>query len=122
MEAFKLPKETEEEKEERRQEIQSAMKGASRTPLETMKLGLTVLEIAEEVARKGNPNAITDAGVAGLTALSAVKGARYNVLINLNSIDDEEFTSEVEAEVDQVLTKAEELAQQVETIVEEELA
>ncbi|SJZ69039.1 cyclodeaminase/cyclohydrolase family protein [Selenihalanaerobacter shriftii] len=116
MSAFKLPKETEEEKEERSKEIQKALKGASITPLNTMKLGLKVLEIAKEVAKEGNPNAASDVGVAGLMALSTVKGGSYNVLINAQSLKDEKVSKELKDEANDIIAKAEKLANEIEEI------
>jgi formiminotetrahydrofolate cyclodeaminase len=116
--AFKLPKETEEEKEERQIQIQKALKGASLVPLRTMRLGLKLLKITKEVAKEGNPNAASDAGVAGLTALSAIKGGNYNVLINVGSLKNEKFAKELNDEASEIIAEAEELAQEIERITE----
>ncbi|MCK8827280.1 cyclodeaminase/cyclohydrolase family protein [Natroniella acetigena] len=117
MAAFRLPKETEAEQEERSKQIQEALKGASITPLNTMKLGLKVLEIAKEVATEGNPNAASDIGVAGLMALSTVKGGSYNVLINAESLKDEKVAKDLKDEASEIITKAEKLAAEIEEIV-----
>ncbi|MCK8815822.1 cyclodeaminase/cyclohydrolase family protein [Natroniella sulfidigena] len=121
MAAFRLPKETEAEQEERSKQIQEALKGASITPLNTMKLGLKVLEIAREVATEGNPNAASDIGVAGLMALSTVKGGSYNVLINAESLKDEKVATELKDEASEIISKSERLAAEIEEIVESKI-
>lgn len=72
-----------------------ALKRALLVPLETTGLSYRILELAGEVARKGNKKAITDAGVASLLANTAVQGADLNVRINLGSIKDEGFRKPV---------------------------
>lgn len=119
--AFKLPKETDEEKAARKTAIQEALKIAVGTPLETMKNGLEVLKLTKILAEKGNPNAITDLGCAVHLANAAIAGAELNVRINLGSITDHEFTKRVEAEIAQIRKAAEELTQQVLTIVESKI-
>ena len=100
MEAFGLPKATEEEKEKRSAAIQAAMVHAARVPLKTAEDCLLLLELVEAVAGRGNPAAVTDLGVGNLMAFAGLTGACYNVKINLNSIRDttvkEELTGLVE--------------------------
>jgi glutamate formiminotransferase/formiminotetrahydrofolate cyclodeaminase len=83
-----------------------------------MRLGLKLLKITKEVAKEGNPNAASDAGVAGLTALSAIKGGNYNVLINVGSLKNEKFAKELNDEASEIIAEAEELAQEIERITE----
>lgn len=91
MAAFRLPKETDEQKAERRAAVQAAYKGAVEPPLAVCAAASRVLALAAVVAEQGNPNAISDAGVAALLAASAVDGAALNVDINLGAIKDESF-------------------------------
>lgn len=121
MDAFKLPKNSDEEIEERKKSIQEALKGASMVPLETMKLGLELMEIASEVLEKGNKNAMSDAGVAALTAMTAVKGGSYNVLINAQSLSDKKLSSELIEEVEDIIKKAENLHLEIEESLREKL-
>jgi formiminotetrahydrofolate cyclodeaminase len=60
--------------------------GAAVVPFETAALGLELLDLLPELARKGNANAASDVGVAGLLASAAAKGAVFNVEINLDSL------------------------------------
>ena len=102
MEAFKLPKETQEEKEARTIKIQSAFKQAAIVPLGVAQKSKAVLDLAKDVVLKGNKNAVTDGAVAGMMARSAALGAIYNVGINLVSIKDEDFVKKVSVEIDEI--------------------
>jgi len=90
MAALKLPKGTEEEKRERRRMLRQANRLATEVPLQVMEFSLQALALAREVAFRGNKNCLSDAGVAGLMAAAACKGAAYNVLINLPGLRGEE--------------------------------
>lgn len=91
--AFKLPKETDEEKAERSKEIQAATKIAAEIPMEVARKAFEMMNIIAEVAENGNQNAITDACVSMMTARTAVLGAILNVKINLSSIKDVEYVA-----------------------------
>ncbi len=95
MNARRLPNKTEEEKKLRSKSMQNGLKEAVMVPLNTAKLSLKVIEIAETVAQYGNPNSITDVGVGAQCAYTGVIGGIYNVLINLKDITDEEFVNEM---------------------------
>jgi formiminotetrahydrofolate cyclodeaminase len=98
--AFKLPKETDEEKAFRALKIQEATKKAAEVPLQVAKKAFRVMDFIHIVAKTGNQNAVTDACVAMMCARTAVLGALLNVKINLSSIHDEEFVVRVREEVD----------------------
>jgi formiminotetrahydrofolate cyclodeaminase len=91
MAAFKLPRATEAEQAARAEAIQEATKGATRVPYAVMELGLEALRFCERVAEAGNTNSASDAGVGALLGLACVRGACFNVRINLKAIDDETF-------------------------------
>lgn len=86
MDGFGMPKETPNEKNVRRSAIRAATLTAASVPFETAELGLKLLELLPDLARKGNANAASDVGVAGLLASAAAKGAVFNVEINLDSL------------------------------------
>jgi formiminotetrahydrofolate cyclodeaminase len=100
--AFKLPKATEEEQEQRKQAIQDAMKNAARVPLGVAYDALQVMDLAEKVIRNGNRNAVSDGAVGTMMARTAVLGALYNVRINLASVKDKPFVAEMMREVDRI--------------------
>lgn len=99
MKAFKLPKETDEEKKSRTEAIQSGMKLAANVPLETAQAAMEILGMIEAVVVRGNSNAVTDGAVAAMMTRTAVLSALYNVKINLGSIKDAEYVERVAAEV-----------------------
>jgi methenyltetrahydrofolate cyclohydrolase len=102
MKAYKMAKETDEEKRSRQHAIQEALKEAARVPLLVADMGIRLLDLAESLVREGNQNAITDAVVAALIARSAVIGAVYNVRINLLSVKDVTFRDSAKRQVDQL--------------------
>ncbi|MBN2543450.1 cyclodeaminase/cyclohydrolase family protein [bacterium] len=109
MGAYKLPRETEEDKAVRDQAVQHALKKAAQVPFETMKSALGVLKLSIDAAEKGNKNLVSDAGVAAHMAWSAIRSAYYNVVINANSISDEGFVNQIKGDSDKMLTESDEL-------------
>jgi formiminotetrahydrofolate cyclodeaminase len=93
MAAFRMPKETPDERAVRAEAIQRAYVSAAQPPLLVCTKSLRALELAVQVAEEGNPNAASDSGVAALLAVAALEGAALNVQINLGSIEDETFRS-----------------------------
>lgn len=87
--AFKMPKETEEDKAARRQAIADGTLVSTEVPFRTMELGYEGLKLAETMIGKSNPNAASDLGVAILNLTGCIKGAWLNVLINLSGVKDE---------------------------------
>jgi len=106
MAAFKLPKKTKAEQAACGAAIQEATKGATRVPFSVMELALEALRFCEPVAEKGNTNSASDAGVGAMLGLAAVRGAAYNVRINLIGIEDEAFRAEWRAKADAILAEA----------------
>ncbi len=104
--AFKLPKETDEQKAIRSQEIQAATKVAAEVPMEIARKAYAMMEIIEQVAEHGNQNAITDACVSMMTARTAVLGGLLNVRINLSSIKDEAYVASMAQEADRLEKEA----------------
>jgi len=105
MSAFKMPKETEEQKELRKIQIQNNMKKASLLPLEVAEDSFSLMVLINAITEKGNKNAITDAAVAAMMARTAVLSALYNVKINLSSIKDQEFVEKISLKVKEFETK-----------------
>ena len=91
MDAWKLPKNSEDEVIKRKNEINDATLNAALVPLETAKKASAILELLPELAEYGNSNAITDVAVAALLAHSSAIGAIYNVRINLLDLDEVEI-------------------------------
>ncbi|MGB1588150.1 MAG: cyclodeaminase/cyclohydrolase family protein [Poseidonia sp.] len=89
MACFKLPKSDEVEIQSRRTAIRKATLKAATVPYETACLATDLLVLLPELAEKGNANAVSDVGVAGLLASAASKGAVFNVEINLDSLPED---------------------------------
>lgn len=113
MEAYRLPKETDQEKEKRSQAIQQALQGAAMHPLKVARQCLEVMRLCRWAVASGNPNALSDAGVASLLAQSGINGALYNVDINLKGIKDPKFKAEMEIERDKILEEARAIQEEI---------
>ncbi|HJP62760.1 MAG TPA: glutamate formimidoyltransferase [Mucilaginibacter sp.] len=98
MAAFNLPKGSDEEKAVRTEAIQAATKYAIDVPFNVMKLAYQSMEVIKAMAETGNPNSVTDAGVAALCARTAVLGAFMNVRINASGYKDKAYTDKILAE------------------------
>ncbi|MFA5101775.1 MAG: cyclodeaminase/cyclohydrolase family protein [Candidatus Thermoplasmatota archaeon] len=121
MKALKLPKETEEQKAQRKNALQTAFKQAAEIPLETARKCLQILDVAHIVAKKGNKNSITDAGVSALLAQTGVQAAMLNVRINLSSIKDEDYVSQVTTELQELLQDTMQKSAEILVIVDQNL-
>lgn len=88
MDAFGLPQETPAEKSARQSAIEAATRRAMEVPLKVMRSACASLEVIAAMAETGNPNSVSDAGVAALCARSAVLGAGLNVRINAKGLKD----------------------------------
>ena len=95
MEGFSLPKSTDEEKATRDRTIQDATKYAIEIPFKVMQMAHGSLEVIKAMAEIGNPNSVTDAGVAALCARTAVLGAFMNVKINASGYKDKAYTTDI---------------------------
>jgi glutamate formiminotransferase/formiminotetrahydrofolate cyclodeaminase len=122
MAAMKLPKKTDEEKTARAAAMEAANKGATLVPLGVLQRCVPALELAREMARCGNRNSISDAGVGGLMGRAAAEGAYYNVLINLKGMEDKVFVEQIRAKADKALSEAHAAAGEIAALVREELS
>lgn len=121
MDAFKLPKNTEEEKKERSKAIQAATKYAIEVPFQVMETSLETFEVIKAMAEIGNPNSVSDAGVGALCARAAVMGAHLNVKINVADLKDEDFKKNILSKAAKIEQKAQELENEVLEIVNKKI-
>jgi len=119
--ANRMPKKTDEQKEERNAALQNAYKEAAKVPFNTTKYCREILNTMLIVAEKGNVNSITDAGVAALSANAGVKGAAMNVKINLDPIEDKEFNSKMLKETEQLEKEADEMTEKIVKLVNDKI-
>ena len=93
IDCYRLPKDTQGEKSERKEQLQAALKQANEVPYRTAKTCYCVLELNRHLPQIGNPNAISDVAVSAQLAEAALQSALYNVDINCNYIKDESYVS-----------------------------
>src|SRR5262249_34225583 len=117
MNAFGLPKSTDEEKAIRKNAIQQATKTAIEIPFSVMQNSLASMEVIKAMAETGNPNSISDAGVGALCARAAVIGAFLNVRINAAGYDDKNFVNEMIATGKKIEEQAIEMEREILKIV-----
>ena len=115
--ARRLPKETEEQKSERTHRIALANKHAAEVPMRTAGAAVRLLSALPELAEKGNPNAVSDAGAAALLLDACVEAALLNVGINLSGIDDAGFVAEMQRETADLQVESQRLRSQVVALV-----
>ena len=121
MDAFSLPKGTDEEKQQRSAAIQEATKYAIEVPYKTMEKAFEVFSLCRAMVEVGNPNSVTDAGVGALCARSAVLGAYLNVKINAGSLKDKEFVDNILAKADQLTVKAQQTEDEIWAMVKSKI-
>ncbi|MBS1934974.1 MAG: glutamate formimidoyltransferase [Bacteroidetes bacterium] len=121
MQAFGLPKSTDEEKATRNNAIQEATKFAIEIPFKVMELAYASMDVIKAMADIGNPNSVSDAGVAALCARSAVIGAFMNVRINAKDFADTNFTNEILKRGNEIEQQAIALEKETVTIVNEKI-
>ncbi len=107
--AYSMPRTTQEEKDKRTSAIQSASKSATQVPLEIALCCHKILKLNEPLIEKGNPNLISDVGVAILLAESALRSAVLNVEINLSYIKDNDFCAEIRNKLRPIIAESSEL-------------
>ena len=106
MDVFSMPKGTAEEKAARAAALEEATLYAASVPLKTMEAALKALPLALEMARKGNPASASDAGVAALAAVAAIRGAALNVRINATGLADKTPAEPLLARASAIVTEA----------------
>lgn len=106
MDAFGLPKDTDEQKNIRRQAIEEATRYATEIPYRTMKTATMAIPLCKKMAEIGNPNSISDAGVGAICCLTAIKGAYLNVLINVAGLKDKSWADNILSDASHLLETA----------------
>jgi methenyltetrahydrofolate cyclohydrolase len=122
MEAYKLPKESDEDKTIRDKAIDGALKKAVDVPMEVLKYTSEMMEFSIAIANKGNANSVSDASVGALLLQSTGLAALYNILINLKSIQDQEFVEAKHNELTQYTSKIETFSSSLKEIAHKNFA
>lgn len=118
MAAYALPKTTDAEKEHRQQAVWAGYRDACGVPLAVAAEAVAVLKLAIVAAEKGNPNAVSDAAVAGYAAYAALNSALLNVRINANYLPADEWTQKTMEQVKQLTSEGEALQARVQAITD----
>ena len=121
MKCFRLPKETDDEKEARKQAIQTAAKNATLVPLDICKQCLELMKQADKLSRFGNKMAISDVGVGAYVCEAALRACMLSVDINLPTIKDEAFVSDVLNQRARLFAEAEDYKIKALTFVKEKM-
>ena len=112
--AYRLPKDSDEQKAERAAQIQIALQGAVDVPVETAQRGFDILRLLGELADIGNPNALSDVAVGARLAQVAIRGASYNISVNLDSISDRVAADTTREQMKGMIDQSKTIAEQVE--------
>lgn len=118
---YKLPKETDEEKETKERMMEAALKEAALVPLDIMRKACETIELMDGFAEKGSKLAVSDAGCGVALCKSALQCAWLNVCINTKAMKDREFAEKVDTEGRELLSKYIQYADEIYKRVEEEL-
>jgi len=113
IQACGMPKETADQQTRRAEAIENATRLATEVPLRTARAAARTLELLESILAIGNPNARSDAAVGAQLAHAAVKGAQYNVLINLPGLKDMAFAESCRSETSDLARKSDTILQRI---------
>jgi glutamate formiminotransferase/formiminotetrahydrofolate cyclodeaminase len=103
MAAFGLPKDTDEQKAERKKVIQTASQYATEVPFRTLQTVVEAIPLIREMVNNGNPNSLSDAGVGASCLLTAMQGAWMNVLINAQGLDDKAWAADITSKAEKLI-------------------
>jgi glutamate formiminotransferase/formiminotetrahydrofolate cyclodeaminase len=121
MDAFGLPKGSDEEKKTRAAAIEEATKRAAEVPLKVMETAGKSYELLSEMAKNGNPASVSDVGVGALATRACIGGAAMNVRINLGQLKDKKFSRRLQRRVQKVSADSEAQFRKIKQVVENKL-
>ena len=121
MAAIGLPKDTSEQKEERKKAIEKASQYATEVPFKTMQAAYDCLPLLREMAEKGNPNSLSDVGVGAICIKTAVRGAWFNVLINAKDLGDRTWAENMVNKAEALLKKNHQECDEIANSIEQRL-
>ncbi|MDA8628858.1 glutamate formimidoyltransferase [Bacteroidia bacterium] len=121
MAAIGLPKDTSEQKDERKKAIEKASQYATEVPFKTMQAAYECLPLLREMAEKGNPNSLSDVGVGAICIKTAVRGAWFNVLINAKDLGDRTWAENMVNKAEALLKKNHQECDEIANSIEQRL-
>lgn len=110
---YKMPKDTEEQRQAKASAMEACLKDAAAVPMELMELCCRGIELSHEVSRKGSEMLISDAGCSAAALLGALRSAYLNVLINTSSMKDRACAERIEARAEELYGRGTEQAEAV---------
>lgn len=116
--AYGLPKSTEEEIRIKEETMEKALKVACEVPINIVRVCFDAIKLHEDLVDKGSKLAISDVGVGVQCLRAAILSGQLNVVININSIKDEEYVNKVKAEVDSLVEEGVRICDEVYSKVE----
>ena len=119
--AFSLPKDSAENLKIRDIEIQKATKNAIDVPFKIMHVCLESCDLLLAMAKKGNPNSISDVGVGMYCIHAAVNGAYLNVRINSKELKDKKIVKKVDIECKKIIKKINFKLIEIQSLVDKKL-
>ncbi|MCL2349991.1 MAG: cyclodeaminase/cyclohydrolase family protein [Defluviitaleaceae bacterium] len=120
--AYKLPKETDEDKAARSAAIQKTLKAATLSPFAILAHCEQSLELAQKAVGKANTNAASDLGVCAMALKTGAQGAWMNILINLMDIKDEDFVNDIKQKSQAALAKTDAICDEITKYVMAEIS
>jgi glutamate formiminotransferase/formiminotetrahydrofolate cyclodeaminase len=118
MAAFGMSQEDAAAKAARAEAIEVATRAATEVPMQVAQLCLDAMELAREMAERGNPNSITDAAVGAMALRTGVLGAVLNARINARELKDQGYAASVEEQGAKWVTAAERAELEIREILE----
>ncbi|MDD6807225.1 MAG: cyclodeaminase/cyclohydrolase family protein [Oscillospiraceae bacterium] len=119
---YSLPSNTDEERKTKNEKMQNALLVAISAPIEIVKISYKAIKLHEELAEKGSKIAVSDVGCGVLCLKSAMQAGWLNVMINLKSIQDENYVKSIESELLPLINEGEKLADEIYENVKNQLS
>jgi len=93
--AYKMPSETQEEKDVKEKEIQKCLRLAAKVPMDILEVSVKILDFHEELLKKGSVMLLSDVGVGVEMVRAAAKSAYLNIKINTKYMDDKTCANDI---------------------------
>ena len=119
--AYRMPKETQEERDEKARVMAVVLKDACLVPMQIMEKSCEAIDLIREFAAKGSRLAVSDAGVGAVLCKAALQGAALNVFINTKSMEDRELAADLNSRAEAMLEKYPALADEIYNSVSDRL-
>ena len=120
--AYRMPQDTPEQKKEKEEALQGALKEAAAVPLEIAQVCLQAIQLHWEYGQKGSRLALSDVGCGVVFCRAALQGAALNVLINLKLMKDQSLKKEMGERLESLVSQGCQIADQVFEQVREEIS